>query len=240
MKTAFVMSSLFALLTLPSPTIRAEIIRFPLTTGDLTYTFASRATSSTRVTTDTRSVTLLLPRFDPSLGNLQSASLTYTSTAKSTLIGALRSARSFPTGINANLQVDFSLSPSGSGTNIPLTIPFSDLNQTITVASGVRNFGIDLLTSQTRASSTVFMPLSYLSTMTGSGTVNAPFSMLFREEITTSGGTIDYIFSASTKSDFILEYGYTAVPEPSSTALLFIGAVVGLVWQKKRTSRSSA
>ena len=219
------------LISLPGSSLRADFITFSGTTNDLNYNFPARSTGFSRVNTDTRSVNLLLPKFDPTLGVLQNATISFTTKASGSVIGALRSPRSFPTGISANLQINSSLTPPGSGTSVISTIPFSDLNQSITVPTGLTNFGIDLR-SAIRTSSNVAMPLSYLPSMTGTGTINTPFSMQFRQEIATSGGTIDYIFSSSVRHDFVLQYEFQAVPETSSVLLAALGIGLCLLRRK--------
>jgi hypothetical protein len=212
------------------------IITFVGSTGRLDYAFPQGATGFSRTSTDTRNVNVLLPRFDASLGTLQSATISYSSVASGSVLGRLRTARSFPTGVNANLQVSYTLTPPGSGTPVSLVIPASELNESITIPSGIRNFNIDLFSSPEYHSSTISMPSTYLAAMTGTGNITAPFSMQFRQEITTSGGTIDYIFSASTTTNFSLTYTYAepvAVPEPGGVLFLSLATALVAVHSRK-------
>lgn len=220
---------------LSGSSLRAEIITFSGTTNNLNYNFPARFTSSSQVNTDARSVNLLLPKFDPALGVLRNATISFTTTASGSVIGALRSPRSFPTGISANLGINSSLTPPGSGTSITSTIPSSDLNQSTTVPTGQTNFGINLF-SAFGTSSIVAMPSFYLPSMTGTGTHNTPLNMQFRQEIATSAGTIDYIFSSSVKHDFTLQYEFQAVPEPSS--VLLVALCIGLCVLRRPIHRS--
>jgi len=62
------------------------IITFVGSTGRLDYAFPQGATGFSRTSTDTRNVNVLLPRFDASLGTLQSATISYSSVASGSVL----------------------------------------------------------------------------------------------------------------------------------------------------------
>ncbi|MCX6590070.1 MAG: choice-of-anchor E domain-containing protein [Acidobacteria bacterium] len=210
------------------PSTAATITHF-VDTPSLSYLFPSRTTSAGSTVTDVRTVNLLLPKFDASLGILDSAKVWFTGQALGSVTGALRTRRSSPTGVNANLEILYTLTPGGSGTPVQATIPYSFMNETETVAAGNRGYSFTLPRSGARQSITSpigSMPSNYLSTFVGVGSVVAPLTMRFRQDTFTSAGTVDFNFAANTVTRAFIEYQYTSVPEPSTLAMVVVSVLL--------------
>jgi hypothetical protein len=176
-------------------------------------------------------VTLNLPEFDSNLGALDGATLTLTSTSDGTVsvINFTNVAQAF-TNAFAKMTVDVT-GPDGTSTSV---LPVS------TVTAGIANPGPFVISNFNPVGSTVSDSVNAtnlsLYEAAGGGTLDFTVNS---SAFGTYGGTgtpgaVGFGGSASASGDVMIQYAYTAIPEPSIYAAVVGFAALGLATIRRR------
>lgn len=196
-----------AVFSLPT---RAAIVQYSDQFGPQSYNF-SVYDEGTTIERDVRTASLVFPRFDPSMGTLESVMIEFSSVADASVLG-FQSNASSTNAVNANMRVAYSLSAPGiSATN-------NDIFFNRTVSNSNPVFQIDY---GQQSHVTVFdSTTTNLSSYIGAGNISAQLRMEFAQNAFSSSSSLDYQFTADTTTVATITYQTTAIPEPSALGIL--------------------
>jgi hypothetical protein len=190
--------------------------------GATTITYSDAISmSSTNWSTSTS-----VPQFDPALGTLNSITFTLDGSVLGT--GKFESLDASPSQVTMDLQATLKLKRP-SGTVIVQTIPVFETIDNVTAFDGLQDYAgtsgktytdvgassSDSVTTSTAADKALF---------TGTGNIVLPVTAT-GSSFASGPGNIVTEFHTSASTGITVVYDYTVVPEPSTLALLFAGAL---------------
>ncbi len=183
-------------------------------------------TSTVSLATTDFNQTLTYDKFDPSLGTLLSVRLAFAGTIASTFVFF---AGPTPTVVTADVAGTIAIGPTaGSTTSILATID-NDATRSLP-ANGSDSF------AQTAIGSAGFSSTdpTDLALFTGPGTLTVPLAVTATSLVSTDTGNGGGLVRTKAGGDFTIRYEYRAVPEPSSVALMGLGALAATAWLGRR------
>ena len=194
----------------------------------------------------TSSVTL--PRFDPSLGTLNSITFRLSGTVQ----GSAQSENTSPSAgndITLNLSAALQLFRPGSldlANRLVVTTPTVANTFTASVYDGVTDFaGTSGVTyaglSATKVNKTVFSSDADKALFTGLGTIDLPLTAIGKSRATGGGSAIS-VFDTQARGEVTVTYNYgaSAVPEPRVYGAFGVLVCAGLAALRRRTSAKKA
>jgi hypothetical protein len=199
--------------------------------GTVTYTDSVPQT----VTNWNNSVSV--PLFDPSLGTLDSVSFTMTGYVQGT--GQFESLDATPSTVTMDLAATLKLKrPSGS--TLVISLPDFNTSDNVTAYDGITDFGgtSGKTYSNVGANDTESVNTSSPSDMTlftGVGNITLPVSATGSSNASGPGNIVES-FATTAWADVSVTYNYQVVPEPSTLALLGIGAIGLLAWRRRQAA----
>jgi hypothetical protein len=177
---------------------------------------------------------LAFPQFNPALGTLDSVTLELSSTMATVVTVTNNEDPSSGSSSNGGAKTELQVSVQDAGLNLTQPdLDFYSPNFAYTLLAG-SSTSSGLLTKTANDGGNTYTLPAVLGEFTGLGSLSLSASTFTQTSLTNNGGNT----SASQVTDAALtgtvEYTYTAVPEPSSIALLVAGLVGGRTFWKRR------
>lgn len=165
---------------------------------------------------DTRNRSILVPRFDPALGQLTEVEISAAILGAAQITGQLSSPSTF-TAVSAALRAN--LTASAPGATALQTQAFFE--RTILVPNGQRGFQITFLDDDGQAGPHS-VSVGSLATYVGTGSLTVPLRFDFQQDAASSFGSITYNFTADIDVTVVIVYSFsdstpTATPSPTPT-----------------------
>jgi hypothetical protein len=171
---------------------------------------------------------LVIPQFNPSLGQLESIDFDLAATV--TGDARFENLNPTPRSVTANLRAMLEMSRPDD-TVIQVALPETRIEQVVGGFDGMLDFmgtsgrtysGLTATVVEERSSPN---PVSDLSLFTGNGFVTLPVRATGQSSIM-GGGNLAFSFSTHGEAALTITYTYTAVPEPGTLALLLMPALL--------------
>lgn len=163
---------------------------------------------STADRVDSRAATISVPQFDPAMGNVVGVRISTTSTASLGVFVEIPLPRSFPTGVNANMNAQYLVQPPGGNPSVGSSTFF---NKTVNLDPGQT---ATIIGYAGQSASGGPLDMTNFQTFLGHGSVLIPLTMTFDQKAFASGflNNLSRRFTPTTTTTVSVTYSYIALP----------------------------